>query len=356
MSMCKGDERHSYIKAFAVGLFVLSMGIAGPVRSSEIGRMSLEELLDLQLSSMAISGIHHTHEAGEWMVGYRLMHMGMKGNRSGTSRESGDDVIAQGFMATPLSMDMEMHMFGLMYAPTDKLTLMFMVPYIRKSMDHINMGGLKFTTRTRGIGDLKLSGLYSLYESSSHRVIGKLGLSLPTGSIDEVDDIPMPGVGFVNVRLPYPMQLGSGTFGLLPGLTYLGQVAGWSWGADVSGNLRLGENKYDYRLGHEYELTSWGARRFNDWSSGSLRLLWKGWGNINGADPSLNPGMVPTADPELRAGRRLDFLIGINVFESEGDFAGNRIAIEVGVPVYQWLDGPQLETDWTTSLEWQWTF
>jgi hypothetical protein len=29
------------------------------------------------------------------------------------------------------------------------------------------------------------------------------------------------------------------------------------------------------------------------------------------------------------------------------------LAAEVGVPVYQDLNGPQLETDWTFSIGWQ---
>ncbi len=28
----------------------------------------------------------------------------------------------------------------------------------------------------------------------------------------------------------------------------------------------------------------------------------------------------------------------------------------VGLPVYQWLDGPQLETDWRLTAAWDWTF
>jgi len=34
------------------------------------------------------------------------------------------------------------------------------------------------------------------------------------------------------MRLEYPMQLGSGTFALRPGLTYLGQTERWAWVAE----------------------------------------------------------------------------------------------------------------------------
>ena len=61
----------------------------------EILGLSVEELLEVELDSMAVTGIHHTHERGEWMVGYSFMHMDMHGNRDGTSNLSPGDVIAQ---------------------------------------------------------------------------------------------------------------------------------------------------------------------------------------------------------------------------------------------------------------------
>jgi hypothetical protein len=32
------------------------------------------------------------------------------------------------------------------------------------------------------------------------------------------------------------------------------------------------------------------------------------------------------------------------------------VALEIGAPVYQDLNGLQLETDWTTTLGWQYAF
>jgi len=66
--------------------------------------------------------------------------------------------------------------------------------------------------------------------------------------------------------------------------------------------------------------------------------------------------VVPTADPGRQAGRRLDLLFGVTVYEPGGLLKGNRLSVETGFPVYQWLDGPQLETDWLISVAWDWTF
>ena len=78
--------------------------------------------------------------------------------------------------------------------------------------------------------------------------------------------------------------------------------------------------------------------------------------NIHGSDPGLMPAMVPTADPNRRAGERLDLLFGVNVFATTGVLGGLRAAIEGGLPVYQSLDGPQLETDWMLSGTLEWIF
>ena len=60
--------------------------------------------------------------------------------------------------------------------------------------------------------------------------------------------------------------------------------------------------------------------------------------------------------PESAAGQRIDLLFGLNLFRSDGRLAGNRITLEGGLPVYQSLDGPQLETSWRIQVGWEFTF
>ncbi len=66
--------------------------------------------------------------------------------------------------------------------------------------------------------------------------------------------------------------------------------------------------------------------------------------------------LVPTANPALRGGTCADLGVDINLYATEGSFAGHRLALEVLAPVYQSLDGPQLETDWTLVVGWQQVF
>ena len=64
-------------------------------------------------------------------------------------------------------------------------------------------------------------------------------------------------------------------------------------------------------------------------------------------------GIVPTAAPDLSVGGRVDLLVGAAFAPQTGLLRGHRLALEVGRPVYQSLDGPQLETDWTATQGWQ---
>ena len=136
-------------------------------------------------------------------------------------------------------MDMQMHMIGAMYAPSDKLTLMGMLMYSRNTMDGTmkmdSMGEgmqmpkmMQHSMESDGLGDLRLSGLYQIADLGHARIHLNLGVSVPTGSTDEKNN---------GMLLAYPMQLGSGTWDMLPGVTYNAQNEDLSWGAQLTGTF-----------------------------------------------------------------------------------------------------------------------
>ena len=107
--------------------------------------------------------------------------------------------------------------------------------------------------------------------------------------------------------------------------------------------------------GNKLDLSLWIAKKLAQSTSLSFRLNGLDWGNIDGADTKLLPmPTVPTKDPNLRGGTRIDALVGIN-FVTPG-LTSLRLAAEAGAPVYQDLDGPQLETDLVFTLGAQFTF
>ncbi len=293
----------------------------------------------------------HNHGRGEWMASYSYGVMHMQGNRH-NSNDISTSAVLNNFIVAPTEMTMQMHMLGLMYGISDQFTLMGMLPYKLLSMKHVNRMGTRFTTKSEGVGDISLTGIYTLYEHESSKLILNAGISLPTGSIDKRDNTPMAA----NQKLPYPMQLGSGTYDMLPGITYINQQDTWSWGSQLNAVIRLGDNSNHYTLGNQYTLTTWAARQLTDYVSASVRFDGKIWGDISGEDAELNPAITPTARTDIRGGERIDLLVGFNIFAPQKAFTSNKLAIEAGIPIYQRLDGPQLATDYRLTIGWQVTF
>ena len=318
----------------------------------------------------------HTHREGGWMLSYRYMDMQMDGMRSGTARVSSSDVLDAdgGYTVTPEWMTMEMHMLGMMYAPTDKLTLMAMANYIETEMKHRVLslpplveaiGDDEFTTKSNGLGDIKLSTLYRFYLEENRKAHFGLGLSMPTGSINEKDRTPRPGdpPSFNKNQLPAPMQLGSGTFDLLPSLTYVQQFTDWSWGAQASGAIRLeSENNNNYRLGNKFELLSWAGYNLSEWLgiNGGLSYTYTGElkGNQKGVGTAGPMGRrsVTTAFSDNYGGERIDVIFGINLLKPTGFLKGHRLAFDLRLPLWRDLNGYQLESDSVLTLGWQKAF
>ena len=282
---------------------------------------------------------------GRLMLALTYARMVMDGNRDGTDRVSTAEVLDQ-FPVAAESMDVDMVMLSAMYGFSDDLSAMFMLPYLSKEMDHVTRTGRAFTTSADGFGDARLGVNYDLYEESGHRVQLTAGLSLPTGSIDETDDTP---AGADQV-LPYPMQLGSGTFDLLPAVTYTARDGVYAWGGQVAGTVRLGENDRDYTLGDRIQASVWGSRRWTDWMSSSLRLIAEDQGNIDGADSRLDPNLVQTADPDRRGGSQVSLAFGLNFLVPHDELRGLGADLEFEAPIYRDLDGPQVERDYIIAF------
>lgn len=322
----------------------------------------------------------HMHEKGEWMLSYRAMHMNMHGSRKGTDRidpltiatsEANRFFGVAGQPPTlrvvPTDMTMDMHMFGLMGAPTDWLTLMAMGMWQEKEMDHVTFQGGAgttvlgtFTTRSKGWGDTKLSALIRLYEGPrnhvQHHVHMHTGLSLPTGSIDETAAVLAPNGLRPRLRMPYAMQLGTGTFDFLPGITYTGHSGSWNWGAQYTGEIRLEDENWEgYAWDDKHALTLWGGYQWAPWIHSSLRLLGTTQGKIEGIDPNI-VAPVQTADPDHYGGNIVEASIGLTLTPRKGYLQDHSFGTELSLPIYRDLNGPQLETDWTLMAAWKITF
>ncbi len=299
----------------------------------------------------------HAHSDSEWMLSYRYMAMRMQHLRDGVDTVSASDALRH-FTVVPVEMTMQMHMLGAMFAPHDCVTLMAMTSYHDNVMQmhgggthaHTHSGNDAHRMESAGFGDTTFSTLIPLLQSTNTVVLLNAGLSIPTGSIAAEGD---------NRILPYPMQLGSGCFELMPGVTFYAVQSNWSFGAQTRTSIPMNENSRGYRRAPITSSTLWAAHRLNYWLSVSIRPLFESWGNIAGADEALNSEMAPTMHPRFQGGARGSLLVGSNlVFPNRlgSPLAGHRLALELRFPIYQHLDGPQMALDWSVVVGWQYAF
>ncbi|NQZ58305.1 MAG: transporter [Lentisphaeraceae bacterium] len=304
----------------------------------------------------------HLHHENEWMITYKTMHMEMDGLRKRDKQLNDNEVIGmpngKTYPVVPDNMQMEMHMFGAMYGLNDNITLTAMVPWIKADMKlnkFAGIGGGSFKVRSEGLGDIKLGALFRLNNSETSDFIFNLGFSLPTGEFNEEANVPLMAK---RIKLGYPMQVGAGTYAIMPGFTYTSSNDHWAWGLQAIANINLGRNSQAYSKGDSVNLNSWLSRKITTSFAVSTRLEVQSWKDYDGHDDDLEAMkmMNPVADSELRSGTRADVYLGLTYLFTEGALKNQNFSIEVGTPVFQNIDGPNLETDYKLIAGWQFRF
>src|SRR5437016_14565892 len=151
----------------------------GGESTHDLTGLSLEELYNLDVVQLNVIG-GHTHPAHEIMFGYQFMFMDMGDHLSGT-RDVSETEILKHFPSASTGMTGEEHMIEVMYAPTNKLTLMAMLPIKHIDMDMV-MDRFHFTEHSRGIGDLHFAALYTARGrlTKGNRLVVEAGMSFPT--------------------------------------------------------------------------------------------------------------------------------------------------------------------------------
>jgi hypothetical protein len=289
----------------------------------------------------------NTHHERDWSFFYQYQRIQKEGLLDGSNDVSVEAMLARGYTTVPKSQTDNRHTIGVMYTPIERLTFSLMLPYIEREMKLRDEDGFK-EYRTAGIGDARLMFMVPFVTKGKERTQINLGLSFPTGSIQEEDRF--------GDRLPYAMQLGSGSWDLFWGMTYAGQRSIFSWGTEFEGIYRISDNSIGYRVGTVYHASGWLAGNLGDWLNASVRLLWTRQGNIRGEDPflDLTKGTNPLNDNKRQAGTHVEIGPGVNVLLP---FLGHqRLTFEIIWPIYQSLDGPLLADDVRLIGGYQWIF
>lgn len=285
-------------------------------------------------------------EAGSWLFGYRYERQDFEGLRDGREDESRSDLVADDYSVFSEEMTWQTHTFQVLYGLDEMCSLYLELPVIEKELEGEVAGGGSFDSDSNGLGDLEVGLVRTLREQDGEVLRGNLGVSLPTGSYDEEDD---------GAVLPYAMQLGSGTFDLYPGLTWMNQGEEWTWGLQGQARLRFGKNDDDWAASNSFTFQSWAARPLSRSVVGTLRLQWKAWGDYHGENEELDAlkDADPLRDSHRQGGARTDLAAGLQ-WELGADARRlNRIEAEVAVPVSEWLDGPQMSAELVLTLGWR---
>ncbi len=307
----------------------------------------------------------HMHKKGEIMLSYRFAKMKMDNVMNGTKKLNINQVTSSPngasnslgtYMNSPISMTMDMHMFGAMYAPFNNLTLMIMTGYSEKEMKQQRMrmsGSARFDVNSSGITDTRISGLIKLFKNKSIQSHLGIGLSLPTGSLDNRDVTPAS----LNTRLGYAMQNGTGTydpFFFINNVNDLGKIkVGQQFSFKTSAS---GKNSKNYSYGDMYDTTLWSSYRWLNNLSTSLKINYNYQKDMNGADNEMNPRMSPAMDSYNKGHQKLKLGFGINFINHNKIFNKHRLGLEGIFPIYQKYKGIQMKETYKFIVGWQYGF
>jgi hypothetical protein len=359
--------------AISVAILLPGTGYAADLSGPD----SLKDAPDAMMEHSHGGNVHATIPAGvngaamvgqgEGMAMYMPMVMDMNGTYVGTNKISTPAILSTPNQSgggpaylrmVPQSMTGQMHMLGAMYGVTDAVNVMVMGNYTEKDMSmstyyKMPMPGVSPLVGTRnysetGFGDVSVTGLFRLYEDGINHVHVNLGLSLPTGSITEQMNMLTPmslTPTYMTMRATYGMQLGTGTYDLLPGITYTANKERWSWGAAYRGRIALDDNSEGYHWGDSHTLTGWTGYTFYPGITATARVAGTTQAKIAGKDPQIFGGMQG-ANPAWYGGETVNLFGGVEIAGHEFGLGHTRLAIEAGAPVYQNLNGPQMGQDW----------
>jgi hypothetical protein len=291
-----------------------------------------------------------TLDLGVIEVGYRFTQLNSRGVWFSTDSLPLATAL-QLYDVVPLTLSQQTHTALFSWGLLQNLTLIGTAEFSIFEREQLTSGGILYITRVEDIGDLTASALYEVYRSGPYRGAISLGAVVPIGKSRTYADTPFGAQD----ALPYDMRPGGGTFGLMPGASFLAQNQVASLGAKFRARINLIEGTTDWTPGDRYEADGWAAYKFNNALSVSAGIRWAMWGRIEGADPLLDPTRDPGNDPVLgvSGGQRADMPIGVNFVMPQGSpLAGHRFSVEAVYAMHHDYEGVRLGLDWGINVGW----
>jgi hypothetical protein len=225
----------------------------------------------------------------------------------------------------------------LSYAFRTDTTVTVVFPYVRKKLE---MGGTAF--KAGGLGDIRLLGKYRFYRKDSPRgrtqAAALFGLKLPSGSDSETDG---------GMRLPAPLQPGSGSLDLILGLALGKSTAFYNLEGGVT--YKVNSEANDFRFGNtvNYDLSlqyktypGWPIRDAQMNLTLELNGVYAAKNETDGVTLANSGGNTLFLSPGVQY-----ILTGNFLLEASGQ-----------LPILQDLNGSQLETDYAVLFGFRYLF
>lgn len=296
-------------------------------------------------------GVPETHE---WRLKLNSTYMHMPGLRSGDQSLATNDALDT-YMMVPTSMDMTMTNASIGYSLGDDFFAGMMVMYMTKDMPMLTRDAKRSSMKSQGFGDTMVMTKYRLWADDpmipTHQYSTLIGMSIPTGKISIEDD---------SVNLPYSMQMGSGTADPILGLLYQRSSTPWWWGINVIDTLRLYDNSRGYHLGDELRYDAYAMFQLTYDLVAEVQLNGRHNGHIRGQRDDIKQGvghvmndptkpfMSPLFDGDNSGGDTLRVTAGLQW----QPFPLHILNLQVSRPIFQDLDGPQMEEGLAVMLSW----
>jgi len=321
---------------------------------AEMADLSLQELFALSTDEMDEKTFNH------WQINFLYKRSNVDRYLDGSSKVSKQDVLFDGveartnknFPILPTVISQEVYIGNISYFLSPEKSISVSIPYIIQSTDHDSIvpDYDHFNISSDGLGDITLNYSALLSSWKNKKITFSAGISVPSGSIDEKGDTPRAAG---DQQLPYTMQLGSGTWDFPLGLSYSQDKKSYSWGANIFTKFNTGKNDRNYRLGNRIALSVWKKWYLNSTVHPFAKIVYQNWGRIIGQDNDLlisNPSFPYPAgitNPKFYGGKKINLVTGGDIF-----LGSQKLSIEIGVPVYQNLNGVQPKENLHFSLSW----
>ncbi|MBK6659436.1 MAG: DUF3570 domain-containing protein [Proteobacteria bacterium] len=387
-----GEKSFADVDSYVV-YATLSMDLSAPALASGLPLADAAEMAPVRLRR-APAGVQWDHllaAQGDMKVGYHFDY-DMRGNgiQHGGRRAGDTEVITRACentlcSLTPRDSDTHVSTVDFMLGLSPRATMIVGAAYVnhdialrdldtnvQDALGIIPPPRVSYTRSAGGLGDVSLHFLYGLFETSGHEVHAGLGISAPTGSVEQ----RLAGSRDFSA---YDTQLGSGTWDFHPSLTYSGELLRFAWGTQLSGTKRMeASNDAGYRLGDRLQATTWGSVRLADWLSASIRGQYTNHGGVHGrfdahAAPQLigtrlvgaetqevyqyvdTPSAIngPMDSADSSGGQWWDVGFGVNAVVPSGLLRGNRVSVEWLEPMADHFNGYQLERQGSLQLRWE---